>query len=170
MNWAGLKQTLPRQRAVLPGSPLPWVYDDGGREAAGFRGETGDCVTRAIAIATGKPYREVYDHVAGLLREWAEQTGRARDRSPRNGVPKHLIKAYLTHDLGWVWHPTMGIGTGCQVHLAKGELPETGPLVVSLSKHNAAVVDGVVRDNHDPTRDGTRCVYGYWTPPQEVTA
>lgn len=46
-----------------------WVYNNGGRAAAGYRGEAGDCVTR----------------------------------------------------------------------------------------------DGVIRDTHDPSRDGTRCVYGYWT-------
>jgi hypothetical protein len=40
---------------------MDFTYDDGGRAAAGFKGSTGDCVTRAIAIATGKPYREVYD-------------------------------------------------------------------------------------------------------------
>lgn len=148
---------------------LPWGYDDGGRKAAGFRGHTGDCVTRAVAIATGKPYHEVYDAFGALLREWAEQTGRARDRSPRNGVPKHLIKAYIEHELGWVWHPTMRVGSGCQVHLAKGELPETGPLIVKVSKHLCAVIDGSVFDTHDPGRDGTRCVYGYWTPP-EVSA
>jgi hypothetical protein len=38
--------------------------------------------------------------------------------------------------------------------------------VVALSKHYAAVVDGVVHDLYDPSRDGTRCVYGYWTAPQ----
>lgn len=32
---------------------MTFVYDDGGRSAAGFKGKTGDCVTRAIAIATG---------------------------------------------------------------------------------------------------------------------
>jgi hypothetical protein len=30
-----------------------WQFDDGGRGAAGFKGKTGDCVCRAIAIATG---------------------------------------------------------------------------------------------------------------------
>ena len=38
-----------------------WQYNDGGRAAAGYKGQTGDCVTRAIAIATERPYREVYD-------------------------------------------------------------------------------------------------------------
>lgn len=58
--------------------------------------------------------------------------------------------------------PTMAIGSGCKVHLRADELP-TGRLVVSVSKHLVAVVDGVVHDTHDPRRGGTRCVYGYWT-------
>jgi hypothetical protein len=33
------------------------IHDDGGRAAAGFVGKTGDCVTRAITIATGKDYQ-----------------------------------------------------------------------------------------------------------------
>jgi hypothetical protein len=33
-----------------------WQYNDGSREAAGYRGEAGDCVVRAIAIATGMDY------------------------------------------------------------------------------------------------------------------
>lgn len=36
-------------------------------------------------------------------------------------------------------------------------------LVVSLSRHWCAVVDGTTRDLYDPSRDGTRCVYGYFT-------
>lgn len=40
---------------------MDWVFDDGGRAAAGFKGQTGDCVTRALAIALGRDYREVYD-------------------------------------------------------------------------------------------------------------
>ena len=38
-----------------------WAYDDGGRAAAGFRGECRDCVVRAVAIATEQPYHVVYD-------------------------------------------------------------------------------------------------------------
>ena len=29
------------------------AYNDGGREAAGYKGDAGDCVARAIAIAFG---------------------------------------------------------------------------------------------------------------------
>ena len=38
---------------------------------------------------------------------------------------------------------------------------------MSVSKHITAVVDGVIHDTFDPSRDGTRCVYGYW---QEASA
>lgn len=55
----------------------------------------------------------------------------------------------------------MGIGTGCRGHLREGELPN-GRLIVSVSRHMVAVIDGVIYDTHDPSRDGTRCVYGYW--------
>ncbi len=29
-------------------------------------------------------------------------------------------------------------------------------------RHYTAVIDGVINDTHDPSREGTRCVYGYW--------
>lgn len=46
---------------------IHFQYNDGGRAAAGYRGETGDCACRAVAIATGLPYATVY---ADLI-EWA---------------------------------------------------------------------------------------------------
>jgi hypothetical protein len=41
-----------------------YVYDDGGRAAAGYRGHAGDCVARAVAIASQRPYAEVYAALA----------------------------------------------------------------------------------------------------------
>ena len=43
---------------------MEFVYDDGGRKEAGYKGYTGDCVTRAIAIASGLPYAQVYEAMA----------------------------------------------------------------------------------------------------------
>lgn len=143
-------------------TPLPVIIDDGGRAAAGFKGQTRDCVTRAVAIATGMPYREVYDLFNEQARSERPRKGKSRS-SARTGVHNPTIRRVMA-SLGWEWHPTMGIGTGCTVHLAEGELP-TGRLVVSCSKHVVAVLDGIVHDTYDPTRDGTRCVYGYFTAP-----
>lgn len=135
------------------------VYDDGGREAAWFKGKTRDCVTRAIAIATGMRYPDVYSMVNEVCKR--ERPGIGVKRSARTGVGKEATRALL-RAMGWNWTPTMGIGQGCKVHLREGELP-MGRLIVSVSKHLVAVIDGVIHDTHDPSRNGTRCVYGYWT-------
>lgn len=141
---------------------MSWVYDDGGRELAGYRGTAGDCVVRALAIATPLDYIEAYQ----LVRHWSAQESTrssARRSSPRSGVRGPTVRQLMA-GLGWQWHPTMGIGTGCRVHLAHGELPG-GRLVVQLSRHVCAVVDSIVHDTYDPCRDGTRCVYGYYSAP-----
>ncbi len=95
---------------------------------------------------------------------------------------------------GWTFTPCMSIGSGCKVHLLPGELPG-GRLVVAVSKHYTAVLDGVINDTHNPSERGTtiypphtplhelpkgavwlsngngwgyspgRCVYGYWHKP-----
>jgi hypothetical protein len=138
-------------------------FHDGGRASAGYRGKAGDCVVRSIAIATGLPYQHIYDLVNGASAH--ERTGtRKRGKSnARTGVYKSTIKRVMG-SLGWIWTPTMQIGSGCTVHLRGDELP-SGRLLVSVSKHLTAVIDGVIHDTHDCSRRGTRCVYGYWQPP-----
>jgi hypothetical protein len=139
---------------------LPYVHDDGGRAAAGFRGVTGDCTCRSIAIATQQDYRAVYDALNAVCKNKRPRKRQRRQSSARTGIPRPTIRAFLD-SLGWRWVPTIQIGQGCTVHLRVGELPP-GRLIVSVSRHITAVIDGVIHDNHDPSRDGTRCVYGYW--------
>ena len=138
------------------------IFDDGGRAKAGFTGIAGDCCCRAFAIAAQRDYREVYEAIRTLATK--ERTGKRKRgvSSPRDGVYKntaHKLAYILNPRVRWV--PTMGIGMGCRVHLRDGELP-MGRLVVQVSKHFVAVVDGIMHDIHDPSRAGTRCVYGYW--------
>lgn len=143
---------------------VEWVHDDGGRAAAGYRGTTGDCATRAIAIAARLPYAEVYDTINRLAQAHERRGKRKRTISnARLGVHRPTMHRYLA-SLGATWTPTMTIGSGCTVHVRTDELP-AGRLVLSLSGHYAAFIDGVLYDNHDCSRDGTRCVYGYWTLP-----
>ena len=166
---------------------MKFVYDDGGRETAGFKGKAGDCVTRAVSIASGEPYADIYR----LLADGAGRERKSRGRSARNGI--HVSRSWFKRAmaaLGFQWTPTMQIGSGCKVHLADGELPN-GRLVVAVSKHYTAVIDGIIYDTHDPQRDicvfrqfpgwqtavlkpgesrnhngiftiSRRCVYGYW--------
>lgn len=164
-------------------------FDDGGRADAGFKGRTGDCVCRSVAIASGRPYKEIYDRLARGNAAQRTSGGRVRGRTARNGiaVKRKWFKDYMA-ELGFEWTPTMRIGSGCKVHLCAEELP-AGRLVVAVSGHYTAMIDGVVHDTHDPRREAhctepyrepmpagywthdkefmhhvaRRCVYGYWT-------
>lgn len=154
--------------ANLENHVMKFVLNDGGRAEAGYKGDAGDCVTRSVSIATGIPYQQVYDSLYELARKHgsekrdkvARRIRAKNDASPRNGMWKQIYRPYL-ESIGWKWVPTMKIGTGCKVHLRADELPE-GRLIVSVSKHMTAVIDGVIHDTHDPSRGGTRCVYGYF--------
>jgi hypothetical protein len=140
---------------------MEFKFNDGGRAAAGYKGHADDCVTRAIAIAAELPYQQVYDLVnesAVIERSGKRKRGKS---SARTGVFKPTQRSILK-SLGWTWTPTMRIGQGCKVHLRTEELP-AGRLIVSVSKHMTAVIDGVLYDTHDCSRDGVRCVYGYWS-------
>ena len=138
---------------------MSFQYNDGGRAAAGYTGTTGDCVCRAIAIATGKPYQEVASALSGVA-SGMKQTKRVRGSSYRTGVYRVVYERYLK-SIGWEFVPTMTIGSGCKIHLADGELPN-GRIIARVSKHLCAVIDGVIHDLSNPDRNGTRCVYGYY--------
>lgn len=150
------------------------VLDDGGRQAAGFKGLTGDCVVRSVCIAGGLDYATVYAALTQVNAQ-TRRRGKQSKPSPRNGVDVRGVafKRFM-QEQGFTWTPTMKIGSGCKVHLTDGELPP-GRLVVVVSKHYTAVIDGVIHDTFDPQRQtiwyeegkpvrvSERCVYGYWT-------
>lgn len=139
---------------------MKWIYDDGGRSKYFKATDVGDCVTRAIAIATGRDYKEIYSELKELAKS-ERITKRKKTRSSvRDGVRKETRKRYL-ESLGWKWIPTMTIGSGCQMHLNDDELPN-GTIIVSVSKHLVCVKNGVLYDTYDSSRDGNRCVYGYY--------
>jgi len=136
------------------------VYDDGGRLAAGLKPvkTPRDCGVRAIAIAARLPYKE-----ARTLANRHCQRFHRPNESASKGLYRDTMDS-IFEELGWQWVATMGKGTGCTVHLTPSELPK-GRIVVRLSKHYAAVIDGVLHDLSDSSREGKRCVYGYWQKP-----
>jgi hypothetical protein len=149
------------------------IISDGGRSQAGFEGYTGDCVIRSIAIATGLDYGETYKELAELSKAYHEKKAKfARKtnrkvshtkrikKTARNGIHKDIYLPFLKKH-GFEWVPTMLIGEGCKVHSQASELP-TGRLILRLSRHLVAMIDGVIYDTYDSTRGGSRCVYGYF--------
>lgn len=132
----------------LPG----YRYDDGGRAAAGYKGTTGDCGVRATAIATGKPYAEVYDALFAIAKNWkgnSRKAQRIRARAtPRTGVNVDVLDAYM-QSIGW--HATM---VKSRLHelpaWAYTQVKEGVPgAVLYMRKHYTALVDDTVRDIWD---------------------
>ena len=141
---------------------MKFIYNDGGRKEAGFEGDAGDCTVRSIAIATEQSYQEVYDKLFELNRNSRCRINTRGKTSPRDGGTAMLTTKRYLASLGWKWTPTMLIGSGCKVHLKENELP-LGRLIVRVSKHLVAVINGEINDTYDCSREGTRCVYGYFS-------
>jgi len=133
------------------------IVTDGGRKDAGLRGKfTGDCVVRSIALASGRPYRSVHNDFKKLI---ANKLGYI----PEDGIltNKRAFKRYMLES-GFVWNITCRIGSRDRVHMNAAELP-MGRLVLSLSKHYTAVINHQIYDTYDPSNNGTRMVYGFWS-------
>lgn len=131
---------------------LGYAYDDGGREAAGYKGDTSDCVCRAIAIATGRPYAEVYAELReyGWRGDGKYNLNRASKwptkRKPRKGN-RRLYRAIESKIIGSDY-VGLAIANGRRAKFYDGEL-FPARCVVKMACHLAAVVNGKVRDTWD---------------------
>ena len=131
---------------------MEYIYSDGGRSNY-FKGEARDCVCRAITIASGRDYLEVYQSLKKAI------------GTPRNGVQtnKKSFKDWMVAN-GFKWVACSGIGSTMSVHFIKGELPQ-GKLVCSVAGHYVAVINDQVFDTWDSRYNSfneLRRIYGYW--------
>lgn len=149
---------------------MNFKFNDGGREKCGYKGSAGDCVTRAIAIATGKKYSEVYGRLFLEIKKFAStkrsaaakraaRGGGRTGTTPRKGISKKVYHNYLLEEIGMTWTPTMLVGKGCKVHLTEHELP-SGKLIVQIARHLTTVIDGVINDTWNCSG---KCVYGHYS-------
>lgn len=111
-----------------------FIYNDGGRKAAGYKGDARDCFCRSAAIVTGTLYQEIYDLINELAK--AERTGKRKKgkSSARNGVYINTAKKIMAR-LGFKWIPTMMVGQGCTTHLNPDELPKGQRIKGALPYH-----------------------------------
>ncbi len=129
---------------------MEFIWNDGGRAASGFVGLTGDCVTRAIAIASGTSYRDVYS-----------QLGKACQKSPRKGIAVVFAAEYLS-EREWK-------RTSCfEVPFTIDNLPP-GVVIVHVSTeegnchHFTTVIDHVVHDTWNPADEDDYVILNIWT-------
>lgn len=125
-----------------------YEYNDGGRAAAGFKGSTGDCAVRAMAIATGIPYADCYKELAQANKD------AGKPKSVRGGIMKGDFDKVLKRH-GWVWHSAPKF-EGRKARA--GDLPD-GMVVARMARHFAAVSYRTVNDSFDSRH---KMVYGYW--------
>lgn len=64
---------------------MEWIYDGGGRSKYFKATDVSNCAVRAIAIGTGKDYKEVYDALKQIN----------NGKSCRNGKPKNVDKKIM---------------------------------------------------------------------------
>ena len=152
-------------------SLLPYKRDDGGRAAAGFKGGTGDCLVRAMAIASGQPYREVYAHVAATYKVHGyKRTGNAyyMGRKSKRGqlTPKKAQDRALM-DMGFTKVPLLPGPRPTYTEVARVH----GTAVVGTTKHIGVIRDGVYRDTFDDRTyewfgdTNERKAVSIWLPP-----
>ena len=120
---------------------IGYRYDDGSRAAAGYRGKTGDCVVRAIAICAREDYSAVYRTMAEHMKRNGYATRERNRKAPRRRgqlnarrVQDRVLEAYGFR----------------KVRLPSGERPtyteahrSYGDCIVGTTKHVAAIVGGV---------------------------
>jgi hypothetical protein len=127
-----------------------WVNDDGGKLASGRKGTSGDCVVRAIAIASGMPYETVYRMVA------KEAANFGFKKSARDGIHNH-VRDKVLKDLGYIWHAAPKIA-GRKARCS--DLYDKGMVIARQARHIVAVNYGMP---HDIFNSSTKMVYGYWS-------
>lgn len=146
-EWEALKQPQKGR--------FQWIYDDGGRAQAGRRGKVGDCVCRAITIATGKQYEWVYS----VLNERCKplrKTPKSRKPSPQFGLANPIWEPLLFQE-GWHY---------CELERMEQfndrHVPQEGISIVFQSGHLTAVKHGVIRDTYDSSYKGTAWIKGFY--------
>lgn len=144
---------------------MDFVYNDGGRSRYFKAKSVGDCVTRAIAIATRTDYKEVYDSLNKLAK--AERVGSKKRHisSSRNGVYKITERKYL-ESIGWSYKPLMKIGASEHYYLTESDLEtlelDDGRYILQIRRHLTAVIDGVINDTFNPSEYYDPMLYGYY--------
>lgn len=151
---------------------IGYQYNDGGRADAGYKGKTGDCLTRAIAITLGLPYKEVYKRVsemmgsAGYAKSGNAYTSYGKKRRGQRSAKK--VQFDVLESFGF---RKADLGGGARPTYTEAS-EEYGDCIVTTTKHFAALKDGMLQDTFDGREydwpDLGRCerkAMSVWVPP-----
>ena len=157
---------------------MEYKNNDGGRSQY-FKGGAGDCVCRALVIASSLDYKEVYDFLANgnATQRITKNTRKslAGKKTAAKGIytKRKWFKDYM-QSLGFEYEAYAAIGKPSRIKLDE-TFPSQGTYIASIGRHYVAVIDGVLQDTYD-SREGRawidfdgvqidpkpRMVYGAW--------
>ncbi len=133
----------------------PFVKTDGGRSDDKRRPHKGDCVIRAVALATGIAYSECYDELEDFY-------GKSRGgMNIKNWIDLQHYNETNFRGFSFHWVPFKAVKgqkrmnpvTFCQQF-------KDGTYIARTAKHVFAVIDGVIHDSWKQRKH--RCIYGAW--------
>lgn len=146
---------LDRSSYGPPARMMPVKHTDGGRLASGLGRSRNDCGVRALTVASGAPYLEVYKIVSDLCKKFGGS-------HPDKGISVPILIAAAVQ-LGAIEqrYPE-------RMRLNKEEFPQRGRFVVVTRGHAVAVVNGTVWDLGDPQENGRKQVKAYYRFPDRA--
>ena len=122
---------------------MEYLYNEGGR-GEHYKGLVGDCVCRAITIATELPYDVVYNALFDIAKNYKGNSKVAKrirlNPSPRNGCYNEVAIEFLK---------------ALNIEEVRGKLKVNdqmfyeGRYAVYVRRHWLAIIDGVVNDTWD---------------------
>lgn len=161
---------------------LDFVVDDGGRKAAGYKGNTSDCVLRSLSIALGEDYEDLRRELMEETKNFANtsRSRKAKRQSKRGssvfkGVYREVYSVILKRR-GWIRTGMSKIGSSKRYYLTKSDVPPV-PVILHTRGHLTTSIDHTIRDTWDTRmstvfKDGSptdekspRVYYSMWTPP-----
>ncbi len=146
---------------------MKFIETDGGRQAAGFIGTTGDCVTRALTIVTGEPYKQVYQELFDTAKAYSKEYDnpiaeriKRHGATPRRGVNKEIYDIFL-RKRGWAYLNKLKNDKYVE-RMVEDTFDSEKMYIVQVSKHLTVVKNHTILDSYDPSKDGKRGVKGYY--------
>ena len=142
-------------------------YGDGGREAAGYRGRTGDCVVRAIAICMSEDYRGPSTSGDGRAHE-AQRLRRQRQRLPPHGsaTAKRPAARARSPPGARPGPRSRGLSASGRSRLPAGAAPETESTAMPTEQTAVRRLPRIARSGSRRSRSRTRTS----TPGRSTTA
>ena len=126
---------------------MTFIFNDGGRKAAGYKGVANDCGARAMSIALSLNYKSVYKELAQANKDCGGK------RSAREGLYRNVYSDVLKK-YGWIWMKAPKFA-GRKARCSDLQ----GTVIAKLAHHFVAVINGVPQDIFDCSN---KMVYGYW--------